>query len=147
MASEDAILQNLAEAGAFQIEKYARMVAVGATIRGDFSSDEFSDLDDLWSFPLAQFDALARLCRKIGEAATPEVMWQQLKLEGFDMAPLSLLQRLALDIYGKVFCILLAHEKAMAAFAREIQTDPLPAIVPIEDTTLEPVDGFFEKTF
>ncbi|CDZ67648.1 Hypothetical protein NGAL_HAMBI2605_59290 [Neorhizobium galegae bv. orientalis] len=86
---------------------------------------------------------LAAFVRKIGGRATPEVLAQQLViLKHRQTAELSRPEQIALKVFGSVLMELdqfAAEEKARFEAAKAPKAQPVP--IPIEDTTMEPVDG------
>jgi hypothetical protein len=84
--------------------------------------------------------------RRIGERATPEVMAQQLLIRRLrDTTELTTPQRMALEIFGIVARAFHKREDELEAeLARRIRpVEPAPPM-PIDETTLEPVDGPME---
>lgn len=97
-------------------------------------------------FPPGAADDLAELIRKIGPAATPEVLAQHLRLkkhcEPDAPGPLELA---TLKIFMTVLTEIDAFRKAAAKAAEEAMREAkTPAPLPIDETTLEPVDGPFD---
>lgn len=93
-------------------------------------------------------DDLAALIRQIGDRATPGVLGQQLFLKGHrDNGTLTPMETLVLDIFCHVLRRLDAHAALIDELARKAaaELNKLPPVpVPIEDTTLEPIDGAFD---
>jgi len=93
-------------------------------------------------------DDLKALIRQIGDRATPAVLGQQLFLKGHrDNGTLEPLETVVLDIFSHVLRRLDAHQALILETARKAAADlakPAPVPVPIEDTTLEPIDGAFD---
>jgi hypothetical protein len=89
---------------------------------------------------------LAEFVRKIGPRATPEVLAQQLViLKHRSDADLSRPEGIALKVFSTVLMELdqfAAEEKARAEAAAAKPEERKP--IPIEDTTLETVDGPFD---
>lgn len=89
---------------------------------------------------------LAEFIRKIGARATPDVLAQQLViLKRRETADLSRPEAIALQVFATVLMELdqfAAEEKARAAAAKAVPEERKP--IPIEDTTLETVDGPFD---
>ncbi len=110
---------------------------LGATIAGTDALD--ADMSDL------AYDDMAAFVRKIGKRATPEVMGQQLKILGHRAsAEISEPERMALSAFVTALVDLDAFAAAEAARIAAEKNPPAPALsLPIDETTLEPVDDYF----
>lgn len=88
---------------------------------------------------------IGHFVRKIGKRATAEVIGQQLKILGYTAsAEIPPTERVALGVFAQVLLDLDAFAAAEAARIAAEENPPAPApAVPIDETTLEPVDDYF----
>jgi len=94
----------------------------------------------------AAFGDIAAFVRKIGKRATAEVIGQQLKILGHRASPdLSEPERIAFGAFAHVLVELDAFAATEAERARKAAETPAAvAPLPVDETTLEPVDDHFD---
>ncbi|HEU0071191.1 MAG TPA: hypothetical protein VFS04_07845 [Alphaproteobacteria bacterium] len=124
------------------VETYQAVLMAGAILGASIAGTDALDADmsDL------AYDDMAAFVRKIGKRATPEVMGQQLKILGHRAsAEISEPERMALSAFVTALVDLDAFAAAEAARIAAETNPPAPApAVPIDETTLEPVDDYFD---
>lgn len=125
------------------VNAYQEVLMAGAIIGAVLSGTDALDrgMSD------SAYEEMGAYVRKIGRRATPAVLAQQLKiLEHRETAEISEPERIALAVF---ISVLLDLDDFAAAERRRIEAELAPAAkerpTPIEDTIMEPVEGFFDE--
>lgn len=124
------------------IEAYEAALLAGAVIGAVTAGTDALDPD----MTDGAYDDIAAFVRKIGKRATAEVIGQQLKILGHRASPdLSEPERIAFGAFAHVLVELDAFAAAEAERARKAAETPAEVQpLPVEETTLEPVDDHFD---
>lgn len=127
----------------------ALAIAVGGYHAVLYAAHRLGEIDENRKAPLMGEDSWAKIglfVRKIGKRATADVIGQQLKILGHTAsAEISPAERVALGAFAHLLVELDAFGAAEAARIEAEKNRPAPPPkLPVEETTLEPVDDHFD---